>query len=56
LKKTFKENYALAEDKAVDECMVKFKGRISYKQYMPKRPVKRGYKIWLRADKFVYVL
>jgi hypothetical protein len=56
LKNTIKENYALAEDKTVDECMVKFNGRISYMQYKPKMPVKRGYKIWLRADKFGYVL
>jgi hypothetical protein len=34
--------------------MVKFMGRISYKQYMPKNPVKRGYKIWVTAEKFGY--
>lgn len=26
------------------------KGRSSLKQYMPMKPVKRGYKIWARAD------
>ncbi|XP_072943137.1 uncharacterized protein [Epargyreus clarus] len=29
---------------SVDECMVKFKGRFSMKQYMPMKPIKRGYK------------
>ena len=30
--------------------MIPFKGRSSMKQYMPKKPVKRGFKIWMRAD------
>lgn len=35
---------------AVDESMVAFKGRTSLKQYMPMKPIKRGYKIWCLAD------
>jgi hypothetical protein len=35
--------------------MIKFKGRTGFKQYMPQKPVKRGYKIWVRADKTGYV-
>ena len=31
---------------AVNESMVPFKGRSSMKQYMPMKPVKRGYKVW----------
>jgi hypothetical protein len=34
----------------VDESMVPFKGRSSMKQYMPMKPVKRGYKVWCLAD------
>ena len=34
----------------VDEAMVKFKGRSSIKQYQPLKPIKRGFKIWCRAD------
>ena len=30
--------------------MVPYKGRSSLKQYMPKKPVKRGLKVWVRAD------
>ncbi|CAG5054080.1 unnamed protein product [Parnassius apollo] len=32
------------------QCMVKFKGRSNLKQYMPKKPIKRGFKIWARCD------
>ena len=35
---------------SIDEAMIPFKGRSSMKQYMPKKPVKRGFKIWMRAD------
>lgn len=35
---------------SVDEAMVKFKGHSSIKQYMPKKPIKRGFKVWVRAD------
>lgn len=30
--------------------MVAFKGRSTMKQYMPKKPIKRGFKIWAFAD------
>ncbi len=30
--------------------MIKFKGRSSLKQYLPKKPIKRGFKVWVRAD------
>ena len=30
--------------------MVKFKGRSSLKQYMPMKPIKRGFKVWCRCD------
>ena len=35
---------------AIDEAMVPYKGRSSLKQYMPQKPVKRGFKVWVRAD------
>jgi hypothetical protein len=40
---------------AVDECMIKFKGRSTIKQYMPKKPIKSGYKLWSLADKNGYL-
>ncbi|KAJ6647307.1 PiggyBac transposable element-derived protein 4 [Pseudolycoriella hygida] len=30
--------------------MIKFKGRCVLKQYMPMKPIKRGYKVWCLAD------
>lgn len=35
---------------AVDEAMVLFKGRSSIKQYLPLKPIKRGYKVWCLCD------
>jgi len=34
--------------------MVKFKGRSTIKQYMPQKPIKRGYTIWMLNDKTKY--
>lgn len=42
---------------SIDESMIPFKGRSSLKQYMPMKPVKRGYKVWCLADaKTGYIL
>ena len=30
--------------------MIPFQGRSTLKQYMPAKPVKRGIKVWCRAD------
>nr|CAH7727890.1 unnamed protein product [Callosobruchus chinensis] len=35
--------------------MIKFKGRSSLKQFMPKKPVKWGYKVWSLADSEGYL-
>jgi len=40
---------------AIDEMMVPFKGHHGAKMYMPKKPVKWGYKIWCRAGISGYV-
>ena len=34
----------------VDEHMIKFKGHHTMKQYMPMKPMKRGFKMWCRND------
>jgi hypothetical protein len=46
----FKKNIKSSSYLSVDEAMIKFKGRTSLKQYMPMKPVKRGYKAWCLAD------
>ena len=35
---------------SIDEATMPYKGRSSLKQYMPKKPVRRGLKVWMRAD------
>ncbi|KAF9409727.1 hypothetical protein HW555_011017 [Spodoptera exigua] len=49
-------NYRPSEKIAIDESMVKFKGRSYLKQYMPKKPIKRGYKIWMICAQSGYCL
>ena len=45
LSATFHEEYRLSKFVSIDEGMVKYKGRLGFKQYMPMKPVKRGIKI-----------
>ena len=45
-----KSNYRPHRHQSIDEAMIAFKGRNSMKQYMPKKPTKRGFKVWVRAD------
>ena len=42
--------YNPGRELAVDEAMIKFQGRSSLKQYMPKKPTRRGIKVWVLAD------
>lgn len=42
--------YNPGRDVSVDEAMIKFQGRSALKQYLPKKPVKRGIKVWVMAD------
>ena len=37
-------------DLSVDEAMIKFKGRLGMKQYMPMKPIKQGIKVWECAE------
>ena len=47
---TFKKFYRLGRYLAVDESMIAFMGVLSFKQYMPSKPIKRGIKLWARCD------
>ena len=42
--------YEPSNEIAVDEAMIKFQGRSSLKQYMPKKPTKRGIKVWVLGE------
>ena len=52
---TLKNLYGADRHQAIDESMIRFKGKNSIKQYLPKKPIKRGYKVWVRAEKSGYV-
>lgn len=47
--------YNLSRRQSIDESMILFKGRHSIKQYNPMKPIKRGYKLWMRADMDGYI-
>lgn len=47
---TFQQNCSPSQHNSIDESMIKFKGKSTMKQYMPKKPIKRGYKCWCRCD------
>lgn len=46
----FQENAHNSSSQSIDESMILFKGRSSLKQYMPMKPIKRGFKVWCRCD------
>ena len=46
----FQDRYTPGRDLSVDEGMIKYKGRVHFRQYMPKKPVKYGIKVWMAAD------
>lgn len=52
---SFSKFYKPTKEQSIDESMILFKGRSCIKQYMPAKPIKRGYKVWVRADRHGYV-
>lgn len=55
-KKQFPKHYNPHKNVAVDEAMVKYKGKCSFLQYMPAKPCKWGIKAWALADSESYYL
>ena len=43
-------SYNMGKECVVDEAMIAFQGRWCLKQYLPKKPIKRGIKAWCLAD------
>ena len=50
LGKRFAEEFTPHQQVAVDECMIPFRGRLSFKQYHKDKPTKWGVKVWMLAD------
>ena len=46
----FRACFAPSKNLSVDEAMIQFDGRLAWKQYMPKKPVKWGIKLWCLCD------
>lgn len=46
----FQSGGVCSSSQSIDECMIKFKGRSTLKHYMPKKTIKRGFKVWSRFD------
>ena len=47
---TFCAHFQAQRELSVDEAMVGFKGRLSFKQHMPTKPTKWGIKVWTVSD------
>lgn len=47
---TFMEYFNPGQNLSIDESMVKFKGRVHMKQYLPAKPTKWGFKVFVLAD------
>ena len=50
LLKNFQDAYHPARELSIDESMIGFKGRLSFIQYLPKKPTKWGMKAFVLAD------
>ncbi|GFO03897.1 PiggyBac transposable element-derived protein 3 [Plakobranchus ocellatus] len=51
----FGKLYNANQCQSIDESMILFKGRSILKQCCPMKPIKRGYKLWIRADTSGYI-
>ena len=47
---TCRDVYHLSREASIDEAMIAFTDLLSIKQYMPKKPIKRGIKVWVMCD------
>lgn len=46
----FKHEYNPRRNVTIDECIIPFKGRVQFCQYMPNKPNKWGVKLWMLAE------
>ena len=46
----FDRFFKASQNVSVDEAMIQFNGRLSWKQYLPMKPVKWGLKLWCLCD------
>jgi hypothetical protein len=57
MKASCRREWQLGQHVTIDETMVKYKGKYcSARQYMPKKPIKWGLKIWIMADATSHII
>lgn len=49
-KNNFKNNYKPYGHLTINEAIIKWTGRLSFKKYLPAKSIKRGIKVWMRCD------
>ena len=54
LAEIFAAQYMPNRENAIYEILVKFKGQLGFKQYMPMKPIKHGIKVWMCADSITH--
>ena len=50
ISQNFKELYHPHLHNSIDKAMIAYTRHLSYKQYLPAKPIKRGIKVWMRCD------
>ena len=50
LVRQFQQNYILTREISIDETMVKFKGRKFFRQFLPSKPIRFGFKLFTLAE------
>jgi hypothetical protein len=57
MKAAYKREWQLGQHVTIDKTMVKYKGKYcSAHQYMPKKPIKWGLKVWVMADATSHII
>ena len=46
----FQEVYTPYQNCTIDQSMIKFKGHLSFRQYLPGKPIKWGIKVWVLCE------
>lgn len=50
IRRQFQQNYIPSREIAIDETMVKFKGRKFFRQFLPSKPIRFGFKLFTLAE------
>ena len=54
---TFERAYDLHKNSSIDDCMIPWRGHLSFRQFITSKPIRFGIKVWILADsesKYIY--